>query len=206
MTKQKDSRMPDQLPEKARRETTKPSIAYIGIDRIVANPDVSTDISVIVTSIDLSEKVTAFEPVHIDQHNVLLTQQPEFFQRFNENPNIASLLFVNPVLAFREAGITMSPEIARHVLRSVYQPKHVRDRLAVLETKLKEALGEMPRPHDPEWAATFLFEKLKLPPLDTTGVEPVYLPSRAAEAIAKLNARRPKGSSRYKIKRRTHSK
>ena len=176
------------------------------IDRIVDNADVSTNIDHVIDTIDLSERPTSFEPVHIDQHNILLTEQTEFFERFNANNELASLLFVNPVLAFREAGITMSPEIARHVLRSVYQPKRVRDRIAELVTGLKEELGELPRPHDPAWAASFLFETLKLPVMNTTKLEPTYKPSRAANAIAKLNARRPKGGRRYNIPRRRHPK
>ena len=100
----------------------------------------------------------------------------------------------------------MSPEIARHVLRSVYQPKRVRDRIAELVEKFKDELGGLPQPHDPAWTASFLFETLKLPVLNTPHLKPIYKPSRAADAIAKLNARRPKGGSRYNIPRRRHPK
>lgn len=134
----------------------------------------------------------AFEPLKLESHRALISEQPRLFQRFNENPDLANLLLINPVLAFREVGVEMTPEIAHHVLHTRQHPPRQRQRREELEASLKEALGEKPRPEDPAWLAEVLFERLEVAPLKTAGQEPAYKPPLNEAAVKRLQALRPK--------------
>lgn len=143
-----------------------------------------------------------YEPIKLTSHKQLISKQAELFRRFNSNPELSTLLFINPVLAFREVGVTMTPEIAHHVLHTIQHPPHMRQQRDTLEASLKEELGEMPQPNDPEWLATILFEKLELTPLKTRGYRPVYKSELSDEVVEKLQAMRPKKRKRPLTKTR----
>jgi hypothetical protein len=133
-----------------------------------------------------------FEKITIDTHRGLITKQAKIFKRFNDNPELSRLLFVNPVLAFREAGIELSTEIAQHVMHTLQHTPEVRTRRQELEDKLTAELGEPPQPTNPAWLSKTLFEKLKLQPLDTRGRQPTYEPPLNEEVLKRLQALRPK--------------
>lgn len=144
-----------------------------------------------------------YEPIELTSHKQLISEQAELFRRFNSSPELSTLLFINPVLAFREVGVTMSPEIAHHVLHTIQHPPHMRRQRDALEASLKEALGEMPQPNNREWLATTLFEKLKVRPLQTSGYRPVYKSELSDEVVGKLQAMRPKKRKRPPRKTRS---
>lgn len=133
----------------------------------------------------------SYEPIEIDNHRGLIGKQREIFRRLNDNPEIASLLFLNPVLALKEIDVELSPEMRRHVLDSVRQPPGLRARREELEASLEERLGERPRPLDREWLAETLFTKLSITPLKTRGHRPAYRPPFNAESIARMQKLRP---------------
>ena len=60
----------------------------VDIDRIAENIDVSTNIDHVIDTIDLSGIDTSFEPVHIDRHNVLLTEQARILSALQRKPRI----------------------------------------------------------------------------------------------------------------------
>jgi len=145
---------------------------------------------------------SAFEPIEIDRHIALAANQREIFRRFNQNPDLAKMLLINPVLAFAEAGIKLTPEIQRHVLETIQHPPQLRLRRDEIESRLREQINETPQPNNPEWVSSFLFKKLRLKPLDTIGHEPQYVEPLNAEIIKRLQARRPKREPRPAGRRR----
>lgn len=141
--------------------------------------------------------VSAYEPLKIATHRELLLRQREIAERVGAQPDLSVMLFINPVLAFKQLGITMSPEIAHHVLHAIQHPKALRTRRDELEATLKEALGEPARPTEPPWNAHLLFELRKLHPLQIDDRTPVYRPPLGQEESAKLHGLRPVGTKRY---------
>lgn len=125
--------------------------------------------------------------IRIDSHRALIAKARQVIKRLGSDPASLRLLVLNPVLAFKQAGIELSPAIADHVLRSVQHPPAVRAEREELEARLREALGEIPRPTSGEWLAHLLFEKLGLKPLDTRGQSPPYASSVDAAAVARLS-------------------
>lgn len=87
------------------------------------------------------------------------------------------MLFANASLAFKDAGVDLSPAISNHLLHTVRQSKSATTQRERLTEQLQKALGEKPRPSDPGWLATTVFTKLKVKALDTAGHEPTYEPS-----------------------------
>lgn len=146
-----------------------------------------------------------FEPLHLTTHRDLIDRQPELFQRFNDHPELANLLLINPVLAFKEVGVTMSREIAHHVLHTRQHPPRQRQRRDELEAKLTEALGEKPQPENEAWNSRLLFKLLKLKPLATRGRRPEYQAPMNTDAIKRLEALRPKRQRRDKTDRQSGS-
>jgi hypothetical protein len=130
----------------------------------------------------------------IKSHRELAAAQQEIVNRLHANPGIARLLLVNPVCAFQDIGVKVSPEIAKHILLTLQNSAATTARREALTSSLREAAGERPQPSHPAWVAKFLFEKLKLKPLATTGATPVYKPmvdpalaARQLASIPKLN-------------------
>jgi hypothetical protein len=141
--------------------------------------------------------VSAYEPLKIATHRDLLARQREIAERVAAQPALSVMLLINPVLAFKQLGITMTPEIAHHVLHTIQHPKALRTRREELEAKLKEVLGEPARPTEPAWNAHLLFELRKLHPLEIGERTPVYRPPLGQEESAKLHELRPAGTKRY---------
>jgi hypothetical protein len=142
-----------------------------------------------------------FAPLKITTHRALMARQREIFSRLEQRPDLAALMVINPALAFRAVGVTTSPEITDHILRTVQYPPALRERREQLIKELTEALGEPPEPNNPVWVARALFEQLKLAPLATEGQTPSYRPAIEADALARLNALRPKPRPRDRYKR-----
>jgi hypothetical protein len=133
-----------------------------------------------------------FPALRVGSHRELVVRQPEIVRRLHAHPELALMLFINPVLAFRDFGIELSPEMADHVLRSLQHPPRLRARRDELEASLTRALGTPPRPEDPAWLARTLFGQLQLPALDTSGHAPVYRSPLPPDAIERLEKVRPR--------------
>jgi hypothetical protein len=138
-----------------------------------------------------------FEPIALETHRDLIRHQAEIAARIAAEPQVSVMLLINPVLGMEQVGVRMSPEIARHVLHTIQHPTGLRTRRDELEEKLREALGEPPRPTDPAWNAHLLFELRKLPPLEIGAQVPAYAPPLGQEEGRKLHALRPAGGVRY---------
>ena len=115
----------------------------------------------------------------------------------NANPELAPMLFVNPVLAMEEAGVKLSRPMVHHILSRLRHPPALRERREVLEASLRETLGGTPQPNNSAWLAKTLFEKLKLQPVETHDLSPIYKPLRDAKTEKRLQALRPKRTQRY---------
>ncbi len=135
---------------------------------------------------------TIYDPIVINSHSGLVTEQQKIFKRINENPEISRLFFINPVLAFKELNVSLSPKIADHVLRTLQHDTADRERRAALEEKLRTELGEPPQPNNPAWLARILFDKLKLQPLQTRGRQPTFRPPLNEDILKRLQELRPK--------------
>ena len=131
------------------------------------------------------------EPLRIGSRDELATRRAEIFTRLNARPDLARLMFINPVQALADVGVILEPSVATHVLHAMQLPPAARERRKVLERDLHERLGERPAPLDPKWLARAVFEKLELQPKCTDGREPVFRPALNAADIARLQRRRP---------------
>jgi len=139
----------------------------------------------------------SYKPLHIESHRDLLGRQREIAERVAAQPALSVMLLINPVLAFQKLGITMSPEIAHHVLHAIQHPKELRSRRDELEESLKKVLGEPARPTEPAWNAHLLFELRKLRPLAIGDHKPTYRPPLGQEETKGLHTLRPAGTERY---------
>ncbi len=128
----------------------------------------------------------------VNSHRDLVRQRKAMIEALSQRPDLLPLLLANPVLAFRDAGVTMSAEVANHVLHSVRHAPAVRVEREQLTAQLREALGVVPHPSDPEWLAQTLFTRLKVRPLVTRGMEPAYVPAIPDDARERLEALLPK--------------
>jgi hypothetical protein len=130
----------------------------------------------------------------IDSHRLLAARRKAVIDALVTDPARGRLLFANASLAFKDAGIDLSPDIADHVLHTLRQSAAATTRRGRLTAQLKEALGVVPHPSDPSWLATTLFERLGLSPLATKGHDAVYQPAIPAEVEERLRAHLPPAS------------
>ena len=64
-------------------------------------------------------KPASFELLEIRSHRALIAKQREIAARVNASPDLALMLLINPVLAFEQMGVKLSPEIAHHILHAI---------------------------------------------------------------------------------------
>jgi hypothetical protein len=130
--------------------------------------------------------------VTITTHRELAAAVRLVAARLAAHPEFSPMLAVNPVLALERYGITLTPALQDHVLRSIRHPPAVFERRKALEASLTAALEQAPRPHDAAWLAWAVFNRLGLAPVQTAGATPVYLPSPHAVILKRLEAIKPK--------------
>ncbi len=127
------------------------------------------------------KKPKDFEPIVIGAHRDLRKNIRNISKRFNENPGLARLLIVNPILAFEDVGVQMSPKVKQHIMDRLRFPPLLREREKKLEAELKEDLSRhkisCKLPLTAELRAHLFFHVLKLTPLqvdtgDITRLEP----------------------------------
>lgn len=110
----------------------------------------------------------------LETHEDFAKATHEIFQRLNDNPDLAKLLLVNPVLAIEELDVELSQELRHHVMHALQHPPKLRERRAELEASLTKALGQTPKPNNEEWLADVIFNQLDVEPLNTSHRTPVY--------------------------------
>lgn len=153
----------------------------------------------------LAQSVTlaaALPALRINSHRALATQQAVLAERVAKHPDIAVMFLINPVLAFKLLGVSMSTAVASHVLHAIQHPIALRTRREELEAKLKEALGEVARPTDPLWNAHLLFKLRGMAALEIGDLRPTYGPPLGQTEAQKLHALRPPATLRYPQPRR----
>lgn len=126
----------------------------------------------------------------VTTHRALAAKRREIAARIDARPDVSALFFINPVLALKEVGVDLSPEIADHVLRALRHPPAAAARRAELETSLREELGEAPKVDDERWLARVVFERLRVQPLATRGHHPAHVDPIAGDR-ALIAALRP---------------
>ena len=127
--------------------------------------------------------------IRIDSHRLLIASRKKIIAALVEDPDRAKLLFANAALAFKDSGVELSPAMSNHVLHTVRQSAAATTRREQLVAQLREALGVVPKPSDPQWLATTLFTRLKVTPVDPTGHDPVYQPAIPLEIQERLRTR-----------------
>lgn len=143
--------------------------------------------------------------VEINDHEALASLGTQVNRVLNANPQLAAMLFVNPVLAMQEAGVKLSRPMVHHILSRLRHPPALRERREMLEARLREALGVALQPNNTAWLSRILFETLKLQPLETHGLSPAYTPLRDAQTEKRLQALRPQRTHRYTKLTRHHA-
>ncbi len=135
--------------------------------------------------------------IDIKDEKTLGTLGPRLNRLLNAKPELAAMLFINPVLAMKEAGVGFSRPVVHHILSRLRHRPAMRERREELEARLTEALCEVPRPDNPAWLSRTLFEKLHLPPLDTGDLTPNYKSVHDPATEKRLQALRPRRTHRY---------
>lgn len=130
-------------------------------------------------------------PLVIDEERGLVQHRKAIASRLAANPEAMRMLIVNPVLAFRDAGIRLSPAVANHVLHAIQYPPEVRAERDRLQSELKAALGRSARPTDPQWLAEAVFGQLVVTPVLIGDHEPVYRSSFDAKTLSELQTLLP---------------
>lgn len=101
-------------------------------------------------------------------------------QRFNEHPEIARLIFVNPVLALEDIGIELSQPAKEHIVNALRFPRLQRERIARLEEEIQSEFQRRGLTHQlPLTDATraqLLFTSLRLRPVGPDGDDPSQVP------------------------------
>lgn len=138
-----------------------------------------------------AERTAPSATLRIETQQGLVDQRAEIVARLQANPLAARMLFLNPVMAFADAGIELTPAVANHVLHAIQYPPEVRAQRDQLEDQLYEALGRRARPCDPSWLADVVFGQLRIVPRDIGGTQPTYLPAIDAATVASVQSLMP---------------
>jgi len=145
----------------------------------------------------VERKKTKTRSLEIKDEKTLGALGPQLNRLLNAKPGLAAMLFINPVLTMKEAGVKFSRPVVHHILSRLRHRPAMRERREELEARLTEVLCEVPRPNNSAWLSRTLFEKLHLPPLDTGDLTPSYKSVHDPVVEKRLQALRPKRTHRY---------
>lgn len=108
-------------------------------------------------------------PSHLETHEELVANMPAILGRLNEQPELARLVLINPLLVLEDLGITLSEDLQDHIRRTLgFPPGRVRQ-IAELRGRLRESLAahfpgaDVKLPKTPRERANLLFDRLGLP-------------------------------------------
>ena len=129
------------------------------------------------------------EPIEINTHEDLEAQKVRISRRMNANPEIARLVLVNPVLAFQDVGVRLSPVVQRHIMQTLRFPKRLTERRERLEAELHRELEALDLPGElpltPQQRAHLLFGVLKIEPLQEDACQPYEIDQKRMRAYAR---------------------
>jgi hypothetical protein len=129
--------------------------------------------------------------LRIDEESGLTDHRTAIASRLQAHPEAMRMLIINPVLAFQEAGVELSPAVAKHLLHTIQYPPEIRAERTTLEDQLTAALGASPQPTDSAWLARTVFGQLGVAPVDIGSAEPTYRSSFDAADLAALQSMLP---------------
>lgn len=88
----------------------------------------------------MKKTIPSNEPLVIEKERDLRKNIRNINQRFNDHPEIAKLILINPILALQDIGVTVTPEVKQHIMDSLrFPPKWIERREQIkqeLETEL----------------------------------------------------------------------
>jgi hypothetical protein len=132
-----------------------------------------------------------FEPILANTERDLRKNIREISTRFNNNPDLARLVFVNPILAFEDVGVQLSAEMKRHIMDRMRFPPKLKEKTARLEKELKEELAQLKvaaeLPFTPEQRADLLFNVLRVKPLDADKANAARLESNRTKEYRRVH-------------------
>lgn len=140
---------------------------------------------------------STFEKIKVTTHKELASSARVVAGRISETSEFSVMFLANPVLALKEYGVELSPEMRTHVLTSLRHPTAMGQRRQELEENLNKQLGKPPKPNDSEWLAQFVFETRGLPAKAIDKLEPAFRDSFSNKTRERLEAKRPKQRVRY---------
>lgn len=139
----------------------------------------------------MKERAPYFEPITANKERDLRKHLREICRRFNSNPDLARLVLVNPILAFQDVGVQLSPEMKQHIMDRLRFPPKLQEKIARLERELKEELAqcgvEPELPLTPERRAHLLFRVLRLEAQHADTETPERLESNRTKEYGKLH-------------------
>ncbi len=117
----------------------------------------------------MAKKEQSIELIPIASRADLRKNMRAISTRLNDNPELARLILVNPILAFEDAGVQMTSEVKQHIMDTLRFPKRLMERKAQLETEIGDALGcldmNVKLPLNEQQRADLVFRILKVRPL-----------------------------------------
>ncbi len=128
------------------------------------------------------------EPIRIDNRRDLRNNIRAINKRFNDQPEVARLLLVNPILALEDVGVQLASDVKQHIMDTLRFPPKLMERKARLEMELKEELSRLDVPSDLPLNGTvrarLLFRVLKLEPLVEDAQDTSRLETKRTRAYA----------------------
>jgi hypothetical protein len=120
--------------------------------------------------------------VEIEDEVSLLAAGKVIRKALVERPELAALLFVNPVMVLLDLGFELSPAMQRHISRRLGIDGDLAREMDELEQELREAVATERRITltNPKHVAYLVFELLDVRPRATAGVEPPRIPVEQA--------------------------
>jgi hypothetical protein len=135
----------------------------------------------------VTEKEPAPEIV-ANSHRELARNLKEIVRRFNENPDVAKRVLMNPIYALEEIGVKLNKEMRDHVRNTFNNPPAAQRRREALEAELKPELerltGKAEIPASLQERAQLVFGTLKLKPIGADGAAPDRLDPRRLSSYA----------------------
>ena len=110
-------------------------------------------------------------PIVLDVERDLKKNMRSINQLLNDNPELAILTLINPLLVLEDLGVKISPAVKQHVMNSLRFPKKLVAQRDQLEKEIKDEFKKMgvkqTLPMNNQQRSKLLFETLKIKPAKT---------------------------------------
>jgi len=131
------------------------------------------------------------DPIQVATHRDLRKHMRAICERLNAQPDIARLVFVNPILALEDVGVSLEPEAKQHIMDALRFPPKLQKRKAELAAELTEAFARegvtAKFPLTSKQRAHLVFRTLAIAPLAEDGQAPDSLASERLGAYAQAH-------------------